>query len=329
MEAEAAPTVSAAASRPPLPPKGFESPTPKLDEKIRGDLILEGQSRDSTPEPALRNYFNGDVPMSPSTAPTVMPVHPVLTPCWCGSFGSSCRGGPLLLCDCCTCPTPTSCPCWERERASVRVALDTPRERSLTSSYSFCLCQDVAPSKMSFRLMRSLRSMTAANVTNAQSSPTMAMSPMFGMTKSEKSPGALASESSTPAGNAMSPMDPSPVDKGPDGKKPTCGACEMLGHLLDNTAYDNEAKQVVKNLRSDDTDVVLMTAKALSDFCDVFCVGVCFPPCPLPLNSYLYRHCACPCVHGRAHESDVNAAVPFCQCCSERMRPTLVEADRF
>ena len=82
MGAEEAQIVSAAASRPPLPPKGFDSPTPKFDEKIKADLI-QSHSRDSTPEPAFRTYFNGDVPMSPCTVPPVMPMHPVSTPRWC------------------------------------------------------------------------------------------------------------------------------------------------------------------------------------------------------------------------------------------------------
>jgi hypothetical protein len=167
--------------------------------------------------------------------------------------------------------------------------------------------------------MRSLKSMTATNassslksMTNAQSSPTTATSPMFGIIEPQKSPGALASESSTLAGDTTSPMDSSPMDKGPDGNKPTCGACEMLGHLLDNTECDQEARQVVENLRSDDTDVVLMTAKALSDFCDVFCVGVELSPCPSPLNTYLHRHSACSSLNSRTHGSAANAAVPFC-----------------
>lgn len=96
MGTEEAQIASAASSRPPLPPKGFDSPTPKLEDKIRADLI-QSHSRDSTPEPAFRTYFNGDVPMSPSTVPNVMPMHPFSIHRWCGSLDSSRHGDHLLL----------------------------------------------------------------------------------------------------------------------------------------------------------------------------------------------------------------------------------------
>lgn len=198
--------------------------------------------------------------------------------------------------------------CWETAgfHIATSFACYVTTKSSLTLYRSSRLCQDILPSKLSFRLMRSLKSMsTAANMqASTLASTALAASPMFDPTRPPKSPGALASESSTPSDDETS------NNYGPDGGENTCAACQMLGHLLDENAGEKaEAKLVVENLRSDDISVVLMTTKALSDFCDVFCVGVRHLPSLQPARDWTCSQCA-------LRDSNV------CHCCCSAMHLT-------